>query len=90
MTDGIDAAMDPVQPSRLRPTLYRPTGDTGRQQLRVGHDAVLPAGHLGYRVIAAPLVVVLTTVWVVGFTTLGRPNGVEALTTVRVADPTRR
>jgi hypothetical protein len=44
MTDGVDTAMHPVQPTRAHPSFDRSMRDAADQELAVGHDSVLPTG----------------------------------------------
>jgi hypothetical protein len=50
--DGIDAAMDAMQQSRLRTPLNRSTGETDSQELLMRHHTALPTRELRHRAIA--------------------------------------
>ena len=53
--DGVDAAMDLVQPPGCDPMLHRSTADASREQLLSAHDPVLARGKLGDDCIQSPV-----------------------------------
>lgn len=52
MTDGVDAAVEPVEAAGLGTPMDRAVAVAHRLELPRGHDAMLPTRELGDRVVA--------------------------------------